>query len=84
MLPVKQWKERASVSIMLAQGIRKLPTFPNKEVKSYDLYKFNPRLEELADLLEMDASNAIRIAKDIDGNDTERSNHFINLKVNGR
>jgi hypothetical protein len=69
---------------MLAQGIRKLPHFPNPEVKSYDKYKFNPRLKELADLLEMDASNAIRIAKDIDGNDTSKSNHFINLKVNGR
>jgi hypothetical protein len=84
MFPVKQWEERAAISIMLAQGIRKLPHFPNPEVKSYDLYKFNPRLKELADLLEMDASNAIRIAKDIDGNDTSKSNHFINLKVNGR
>lgn len=69
---------------MLAQGIRKLPAFPNPEVKSYDLYKYNPRLEDLAKMLELDASNAIRIAKDIDSNDTEKSNHFINLKVNGR
>jgi hypothetical protein len=84
MLPVKQWEERAAISLMLADGIKKLPTFPGPDIKSYDLYKFNPRLKELATLLEMDANNSIRIAKDIAGNDDERSNHFINLRVNGR
>jgi hypothetical protein len=84
MLPVTQWEERAAISTMLANGIRKLPTFPGPGIESYDKYKYNPRLEELAIMLEQDASNAIRIANDIDGNDSEKSNHFINLKVNGR
>lgn len=81
---VKQWEERAAISIMLAEGIKKLPTFPNVEIKSYDLYKFNPRLKELATMLEQDASNAIQIAKDIDTSNEEYSKHYINLKVNGR
>lgn len=84
MLPSDQWRERCYFSKKLANEIKMLPSYPKDGIESYDLYKYNPRLKELAELLEMDAAHSIQISEDIIENEAERSKHFVNLKVDGR